>query len=123
MPSVVTSIPYLATNASGEKPYAMIAQAGSGHLQPEDLTNVNVDLRPGIHVADVRHTNCELSVNKQGFTMVRHPSLHLAVHQHSHAESYRKETEELLKSMFDADDVQCWDLKVRWCLSVRTNLA
>ncbi|KAK1716543.1 hypothetical protein BDP67DRAFT_274080 [Colletotrichum lupini] len=97
-----------------EKPYYLHASdSASDRLDQIKITNVEWDTRP-VTVRSMRD-NTNVGLDKTGFTYWKHESQYLPHRgmNEEKVEKYRTEGEELLRSVFDADFVRCYDFKMR----------
>ncbi|KAI3528608.1 hypothetical protein CSPX01_16116 [Colletotrichum filicis] len=95
-----------------EKPYYLHASdSASDRLDQIKITNVEWDTRP-VTVRSMRD-NTNIGLDKTGFTYWKHESQYLPHRgmNEEKVEKYRTEGEELLRSVFDADFVRCYDFK------------
>ncbi|KAK6213365.1 hypothetical protein QIS74_09367 [Colletotrichum tabaci] len=102
-----------------EKPYYLHASDSAGdYLDQIKITNVRWDTQPVV-VHSMRD-NTDISLENNGFAYVRSESKYLpyAGMGLETVQDYRRESEDLLRSMFDAELVRCYDFKVRanWSL-------
>jgi hypothetical protein len=115
MPATITSIPYVVKPDASTRLYCAIAGAGSSHLGPEDLSNVEIDMRPNIEILDTRESLEELNLDRNGFMLVQHNIPNMNLDDPEQVNVYRLETEHLITKLFAANVVLCFDLKV--CIS------
>lgn len=85
------------------------------NLEKRKATNNLTLLHQSVKVCSMRG-NDNISLDRSGFCYIEHKSKHLpsSVISLDSTSLYRKETEELLASFFDAELTLCYDLQVRF---------
>ena len=96
-----------------EKPYLVLLPAQvDSDLENVKTDNLEFETRRGIHITDIRGHEEEYGLLISGFEVMRHTSALLDFQDMADIQTYKTETESLLKAKFDADKVVCWDVKV-----------
>jgi hypothetical protein len=112
MPATVTSIPYVVKPKANTRLYCAIAGIDSSHLEPEDLSNVEIDMRPNIKILDTRECLEKPNLDQNGFMLAQHDIPNSNFEDSEQVNFYRSETERWITWFFTADVVLCFDLKV-----------
>ena len=115
MPDIITNMTHLKDLPlyKREKPYLVLLPA----QEESDLENIRTDnlefeTRDGIHITDIRGHEEEYRLLTNGFEVMRHTSALSSFQELADIQTYKTETEGLLKAKFDADKVVCWNVKV-----------
>ena len=96
-----------------EKPYLVLLPAQvESDLESVKTDNLEFETRNGIHITDIRGHEEEYRLLINGFEVMRHASALSSFQDLADIQTYKTETESLLKAKFDADKVVCWDVKV-----------
>ncbi|KAF4458061.1 hypothetical protein F53441_136 [Fusarium austroafricanum] len=96
-----------------EKPFFLHPSATAEEVDKIKTSNVQWDAR-SVTLHSMRK-NPDISLEKSGFCYIQHESKHLpAPNMGSDAVmKYRQESEDLMRSFFNAEFVHCYDYKVR----------
>lgn len=112
---IYTKIDFIANSPlyEEEKPYFLHPSA-SVDLDKAEIKNTNVEWNTKPMVVHSMRDRGDISLEKNGFCYVEHETKHIfgtTAAQEAIA-GYRAETEDMLRSMFDAEFVHCYDFKV-----------
>ena len=102
-----------------EKPYFLHPSA-SVNLDVDQIKTTNVQWNTtGVTVQSMRDRP-EVSLERTGFCYVQHESRYFPGPDPSAdtVGNYRRECEDLLRSLFDAEFVRCYDYKVGWLIII-----
>ena len=114
MPDVYASLDFLfdSEELHRVKPYYIFPTPESVAELPPDgkLFNVEWESRK-VLIRDIRGMK-DFNMDQTGAQVVRHESQHLSISDRQSLEEYQRETEEFLKSSFNAEFVHCFDFKV-----------
>jgi len=115
MPDVRSTLEFLARLPlyETEKPYLYLPGKDEG-LDPNvtKLDNLEFEHHSDILIRDMRQ-HPELKFDDCGFELHEHPSRYQQFDKASDIESYRAETEKLLKTRFNAEKVMLYDIRLR----------
>ena len=115
MPDMITNMTYLSDLSlyKREKPYLVLLPAQvDSDLENVKTDNLEFETRRGIHITDIRGHEEEHGLLISGFEVMHHTSALSDFQDLADIQTYRTETESLLKAKFDAEKVVCWDVKV-----------
>jgi hypothetical protein len=116
MPDVVSSIEYLQKLPlyDTEKPYWCLLTPREG-FDPDKhrLDNLEFENRPGLTITDIRDAREEYTLESCGFQVLSHESKTVQFETVDDVETYKRETEELLKAQLGATFVVCYELRNR----------
>jgi hypothetical protein len=115
MPTISATIDFLADlpRYETEKPYFYLPGKDED-IDPEDprLNNLEFKSHHDIEVKDIRE-HPELELTKCGFAVVNHESSVNSFNLLTDVETYKSETQELLKNYFSADRVLTYEVRLR----------
>lgn len=115
MPIISATIDFLADLPvyETEKPYFYLPGKDED-IDPEDplLNNLQFESHHGLEIRDMRE-HPELELTKCGFTFVSHKSSVHSFNVPSDVETYKSETQELLKDHFSAELVLTYEVRLR----------
>lgn len=119
LPGIKASFAYLAADAiyETEKPYTFI---GPLDISKERYrTNIRLNVKHDITVRDVRALDEDLSIDREGFQLIKQPT-HAFIHrtQTHHLQEYLKEVVGLVKQELGAELAICYDYRVNWYPSI-----
>src|SRR5947208_151717 len=116
MPNVVADIEYLKDLPlyKTEKPYlCLLPPRDDFDPDTERVDNLEFELHRNITVTDIRDTIDKYTLEVCGFQVQPHESKTLEFNTVDDVESYKRETEDLLRDMLGAEYVMCYELRTR----------
>lgn len=113
MPDIVASLEHLANIPlyDEEKPYCVLVSV-ENRQEGVPTDNLFFEHHDTI-IRDIRGHEDEFTVEKTGFTVVLHKTTVNNFRTLDGLQEYQRETSDFLKTYFKAEEVVCWDVKVR----------
>ncbi|KAK7990149.1 hypothetical protein PG989_010464 [Apiospora arundinis] len=111
-----TKIDFIASSPlyEEEKPYFLHPSA-SADVDTQQIKNTNVVWDPKPMVVQSMRDREDLSLEKNGFCYIEHKSAHIVDTEPAQGAiaGYRKESEDMMRSLLNAEFVCCYDFKLR----------
>jgi hypothetical protein len=94
-----------------EKPFGLTLPADYDPPKDTRLTNLVFDERR-LNIQDMRPHRHEFSIATSGFALLSQPTHYQEIPDMEVFESYKKETEDILRKLLKPDFIRCWDGRV-----------